>query len=51
MFFYTVYQKVPTFKLSVTLSVLTDFQNFYTSGISHAFQQCKNFENRFKILT
>jgi len=31
-YFYTVSQKVPTLKLSVTFQILTDFQNFCTAG-------------------
>jgi len=31
-YIYTVSQKIPTFKLSVTLSILTDFQNVCTAG-------------------
>ena len=51
---YTVSQKVPTFKLFVTLSELNRFSKFLhyrkaSGGGKGAFQQCKHFENRLRF--
>jgi len=46
-------KKVPTFKLSVTLSNLNRFSKILhcwkAYEISYAFQQCKNFNNRLSF--